>query len=82
MNKDWILFHLREAQEELTRIILQLESNSDYDEIEFEIAMAHMYNHLNAGWNSRNVDAKRTAKISDEDFFSWRSFPTDIPLGR
>jgi hypothetical protein len=82
MNKDWILFHLREAREELTRTIAQLESDPDYGEIEFEIAMAHMYNHLNTGWNSRGVDEERTAKSSGEDFYAWRAFPTDIPLGR
>lgn len=47
MNKSWILFHLREAQEELTRTIAKIESAATPDEIELQIAMAHMYNHLN-----------------------------------
>ena len=82
MNREWILCHLREAQEELTRTISQIESEPDYDEIEFEIAMAHMYDHLNTGWNSRTIDHERIATGSEDDFYAWRAFPTDIPLGR
>ena len=67
MNKDWIAFHLREGL---------------FEETEFEIAMAHLYNHLNTAWNSRNADDERTAKCSDEDFFAWRAFPADIQMGR
>ena len=82
MNKHWILFHLHEAQEELTRTIDELESNPDYLETEFQIAMAHIYHHLNTGWNSRALDHERTALCSEHDFDVWRSFPTDIPLGQ
>jgi hypothetical protein len=82
MNKDWILFHLREGLEELTRTIAAIESNPAYDEIEFEIAMAHLYNHLNTAWNSRQVDRERTERCSEKDFYAWRAFPSDIPMGR
>lgn len=82
MNKDWILFHLREGLDELTRTIAATEGKPDYDEIEFEIAMAHLYNHLNTAWNSRNADAGRTTKCSDEDFYAWRAFPSDISMGK
>lgn len=80
MNKDWILFHLREGLEELSRTIAVIEAQTYYDEIEFEIAMAHLYNHLNTAWNSRKVDPERAAKCSDEDFYTWRAFPSDIPM--
>lgn len=82
MNRDWILFHLREATEELTRTIKQIESDPEYGEIEFEIAVAHVYNHINTAWNSRDVDMDRTARCSDEDFYAWRTFPSDILMGR
>ena len=82
MNKDWIAFHLREGLDELTRTIAAIEERQDFEETEFEIAMAHLYNHLNTAWNSRNADPERTAKCSDEDFFAWRAFPADIQMGR
>lgn len=82
MNKNWISFHLREALEELTRTIAAIETEPQYDEVEFGTAMGHLYNHLNTAWNSRNVDAKRTAECSDEDFYEWRAFPSDISMRR
>ena len=71
MNKNWIVFHLREGLEELIGTIAAIESKPDYDEIEFEIAMAHLYNHLNTAWNSRNATPDQTAECSDEDFYAW-----------
>ena len=81
MNKDWVLFHFREAHEELTRTIARLESEPNPDDIEFEIAVAHMYNHLNTAWNSRSVDGAQIAVCSEEDFYAWRAFPSDISMG-
>lgn len=80
MNADWVLFHLREAQEELTRTIAQLDA-VDQCEVKFEVALAHLYNHLNTAWNSRNESPERTAASSELDFYTWRSFPHDIQMG-
>jgi hypothetical protein len=82
MNKGWILFHLREAQEELTRTISNIEAAENADEIEFEIAIAHMYNHLNTAWNARAASDREIAAQSDDDFYRWRAFPADISMGR
>jgi len=80
MNKDWIRFHLREALDELTQTITKLESGPDYSEIDLQIAMEHLYNHLNTAWNSRDVDPDRAARCSEEDFYAWRDFPSDISM--
>lgn len=82
MNKDWILFHLREAREELKRTITQVEAAPGVDEIELEIAIAHIYIHLNTAWNSRALRGERIAAQSEEDFYNWRTFPTDISMSR
>lgn len=82
MNREWILFHLHEGLEELNRTITAIETQRDYGEIEFEIAMAHLYNHLNTAWNSRNASPGRTAKCSNRDFYTWRAFPRDISMGK
>ena len=80
MNTQWVLFHLREAQEELIRTIKELESVPAEDDVEFRIAIEHLYNHLNTAWNSRNATDEQTAKCTDEDFYKWRDFPSDISM--
>jgi hypothetical protein len=82
MNKAWILSHLREAHEELTQTIARIDAASDVDEIEFEISLAHMYNHLNTAWNSRAENDQRISAMSEEDFYTWRAFPSDISMAR
>jgi hypothetical protein len=72
---------LREAQDELTRIINELEAASSIDEISFSIGLEHLYNHLNTAWNSRNASPSRLRESSTEDFYAWRSFPSDIDMG-
>jgi hypothetical protein len=82
MNKGWILFHLREAHEELTRTIAKMNAADTVNEIEFEIALAHMYNHLNTAWNSRTASDEQIAAQTNDDFYKWRAFPADIAMGR
>lgn len=81
MNKQWVLFHLREALEELTQTTSALETNKEYGEVEFEIALKHMYNHLNTAWNSRNESDHAISSQSDADFYAWRAFPDDLDMG-
>jgi hypothetical protein len=80
VNIPWVLFHLQEAHEELTQTIAAMKSDPEYDFAEYHIAMMHLYNHLNTAWNARDVEPKRAEACSEEDFYTWRSFPTDIDL--
>lgn len=82
MNKAWILSHLREAHEELTRTIALIDAAPNIDEIEFEIALGHTYNHLNTAWNSRALNDERIAAQSETDFYKWRAYPRDISMDR
>lgn len=82
MNKEWLLSHFREAHEELTQIIRRVESDPNFGDIELEIALTHMYHHVNTAWNSRDVDPARAWACAQEDFDAWRVFPADISLGR
>jgi hypothetical protein len=54
MNRHVVLFHLKEAAEELDRIIQEIAENPKFSEVEFGIAMGHAYHHLNTAWNGRN----------------------------
>lgn len=80
MNREWILLHLKEAHEELTETIQEIEKDSEYDFGQYLIAMMHLYNHLNTAWNSRDASPERVKACSYEDFGRWRQFPTDIDM--
>ncbi len=80
MNRDSILFHLGEAKEELDRTINEITRNSDYDAEEFQVAISHLYHHINTAWNGRDASAERHRECSQEDFEAWRKFPNESEL--
>jgi len=81
MNKDYILFHLRDAKEELDKTIGEVANDAEYDEEDFESAIKHLYNHVNTAWNARNSEDAMTASIlTYEQFLQWRAFPHDIDM--
>lgn len=80
MNKEYVLFNLREAVEELQRTITEIETEPDYGEPEFQVAMEHAYHHVNHAWNARNASAEESSECSDANFAKWRAFPRDIDL--
>ena len=81
-TRPWDLAILDRRLPDMDGVVLcqELKSNPAFDDIEFGIAMKHMYNHLNTAWNSRNADPHDTATCSDEDFDAWRAFPADISM--
>ncbi|RLG35345.1 hypothetical protein DRN97_00100 [Methanosarcinales archaeon] len=70
LNREWILAHLKEAKEELDKTIDRIETDEEYDEEVFKIAIGHIYTHLNTAWNERK------AEIVGNDN-AWL-FPSDI----
>ena len=80
MNRDYVLFHLREAADELARTIAEIEADLEYDYGEFVVAATHLYHHLNTAWNAQDSEPHRTDTCSEADFAQWRRFPTDLDL--
>ena len=80
MNRDHVLFHLREAQEAVTAIVLKMDAQLDYDYGAFFPDMQHLYHHLNTAWNARDVPSTRVEAATDSDFNSWSQFPPDLPM--
>ena len=80
MNKKWILFHLKEAQEEIESTIKDIEADPEYDYGEYSVAMAHLYHHINTAWNSRDSTEQEANESTENNFNKWRKFPTDINL--
>ncbi len=82
MNDKSVLFHLREAKEELDRTILELESSEVYDVGELRVAMSHLYHHLNTAWNGRDASPQAHRDCEKSDFDAWRKSPKNADLLR
>ena len=80
MNKDYLLWHLKEAKEELDRTIVEIEESSDYDVGEYLVAMSHLYHHINTAWNARDAPNDEAAECSEENFKKWRKLPQKSEL--
>ncbi len=80
MNKRWVLFHLKEAREQLTATVNDLETNEDYNQDDFYYAMQHLYHHANFAWNTRNLPAEKENSGGMKKFYRRRRFPKDIDM--
>ena len=81
MNKDYMLYNLKEACKQLNEIIKELETNSDYNYGECIIDMQHTYHHLNTAWNAKESTKEEANECSKDNFAKWRQFPDDIYMG-
>jgi len=77
MNKEYVLYNLKEAKEQITKTIYDLENNGEYDFSEFRVEMEHLYHHINTAWNAQNSTEKESYECSEENFQQWRKFPSD-----
>ena len=80
MNQRAIISHLKQAKEELDRTIADIESDVSYDSEAFQVAMSHLYHHLNTAWNGRDATEERHIECSQSDFDAWRKFPSNSDL--
>ncbi|MDZ4795014.1 MAG: hypothetical protein SGI83_12105 [Bacteroidota bacterium] len=81
MNKDYILYNLQNAKEQLDSIIKDIKTNSSYHIGEYMPDISHLYHHINTSWNARDSTEADSYLCKEEDFFRWRQFPEDIYLG-
>jgi hypothetical protein len=82
MNREYILYNLKEALEQLTETISDFENNNDYEYAEFKVDMEHLYHHLNTAWNAQNSTEQESNVCSDCDYNQWRQFPQDLILNQ
>ena len=80
MNKEWVLFHLKEALDEIEDTVKNIETEPEYDDPEFWVAMTHLYHHINTAWNSRQCSEQEAEESTESNFSNWRQFPTDIDM--
>ena len=76
MNKDFVLFNLKEALESLESMVREIETDPEYEFGNYVVDMSHLYHHINTAWNARDASREDTDKCSQEDFDDWNEFPT------
>ena len=77
MNREHVLYHMLEAEDELRRTLADLKEDRLSAEA-FQVQMEHLYTHLNIAWNVRAERPAAVAAMSDADFHRWRQFPDDV----
>ena len=80
MNRSHVLFHLREAEEELSRTIREIEANETYGFGEFVVAIQHLYHHVNTAWNGKDATEQQATNPTDAEFARWNEFPRDLTM--
>jgi len=80
MNQKIVLFHLREAAEQLEKTIQALASEANYGVEELCVEMSHVYHHLNTAWNGRDQTDSQFKECTAQDFARFRKFPTEEVL--
>lgn len=80
MNKQYVLYNLKEALEQLTKTVNQLETNYGYEFGDYIVDMEHLYHHINTAWNSRDSSDRESLECSDLNFNKWRQFPIDLNM--
>ena len=80
MNRNHVVFHLREAEAELVRAISEIESNREFGIGELVVAVQHLYHHVNTAWNGRNATEQQASNPTDAEFTEWSGFPRDLEM--
>jgi hypothetical protein len=75
-----IVYNLEDALEELQKLDKQIASGNMQDEVEFQIAMQHIYHHLNFAWNTRHESIQNYADMMKEKLNQWGEFPNAFEL--
>lgn len=80
MNKKYVLYNLREAAQEIQKIISEIETDGEYEYGDYLVAMSHLYHHINTAWNARESTEKEAEECSEKNFNKWRVMPANEDL--
>ena len=80
MNRELMVCNLSEAVEQLLETIEELGNESSESPTEGELLaeLAHAYHHINFAWNARHEAVDFLGAMSDEQFYRYRAFPSEI----
>lgn len=80
MNREAVLFQLREGKEQREQIIVEMSNDNEYSFESFQVDMSHLYHHLSTAWNGRDVSPRQHRECGQNDFDQWRKFPSNADL--
>ncbi len=75
-----IAYNLQDALDELQKLDNLISSGNLPDESEFQVAMEHIYHHLNFAWNARHNSIENDNNLTKDQFRQWAKFPEDLNL--
>ncbi len=78
INWEIVSSNLAEAKEELDELVAGKAPEGTTRDVWFQIALQHIYHHLNFAWNVRHESTEKYANLTDEDFERWGRFPEDL----
>lgn len=75
---DWalLLYGLEDAREHIEDLMTDMQQDDNFCEMDLDIQLSHIYQHLNRVWNSRNMSSKLALKKFDEI----SKFPKDLTI--
>lgn len=69
-----LMYELEDAQEHLTSMIANMNSDADYGEGNLRVDLGHVFSHLNRAWHRRgNIDG-----LDEVEWLEASKFPTDL----
>ena len=80
MNKEYSLWNLREALEQIEETIRNIQEDKEYGAGDYVVEMSHVYHHINTAWNARNASKSQADECSEENFNHWRLMPENSEL--
>ena len=78
LTSENITHNLEDALDGLQKLNQRISSGEITDEVEFQIAMQHIYHHLNFAWNTRRESIEKYVGMTEEQFNQWGKFPEDL----
>jgi hypothetical protein len=69
-----LLYELEDAHEHLANLVNKMNQDPNYDEVDFQINLWHIFSHLNRAWYRRNI----VEDISESEWDISSQFPKDL----
>ena len=69
-----LMYELEDAQEHLAALISNMNSDADFDEVNFRIELGHVFSHLNRAWHRRD----KIEGLTEGEWLEASKFPTDL----
>lgn len=77
VNREYVRWHLSQAQGQLARTIDDIDRNPDWGAHELRARMTIVYQHVNAAWNARFATPDEAEECSRSNFETWCRYPGD-----